>query len=53
MWLWVETGERWQAQNLNAATAAKVDQTEAAAEPLVLAHHESDRYPGRAVPGPG
>jgi hypothetical protein len=22
MWLWVETGERGQAQNLNAATAA-------------------------------
>ncbi|MEV4575532.1 hypothetical protein AB0K16_20015 [Nonomuraea jabiensis] len=26
MWLWVETGERWQAQDLNATTAAKVDQ---------------------------
>lgn len=26
MWLWVETGERWQAQDLNAVVAAKVDQ---------------------------
>jgi hypothetical protein len=32
MWLWVETGERWQAQNLNAATAARVDQYVAAVE---------------------
>jgi hypothetical protein len=32
MWLWVETGERWQAQDLNAATAAKVDQYVAAVE---------------------
>lgn len=32
MWLWVETGERWQAQDLDAATAAKVDQYTAAVE---------------------
>ncbi|MEV1005493.1 hypothetical protein [Nonomuraea sp. NPDC050202] len=32
MWLWVETGERWQAQDLTAATAAKVDQYVAAVE---------------------
>jgi hypothetical protein len=32
LWLWVETGERWQAQDLNAATAAKVDQDVAAVE---------------------
>ncbi|WP_146103967.1 hypothetical protein [Nonomuraea solani] len=32
MWLWVETGERWQAQDLNAAEAAKVDQYVAAVE---------------------
>jgi hypothetical protein len=32
MWLGVETGERWQAQNLYAATAAKVDQYVAAVE---------------------
>ncbi|MFI9841863.1 hypothetical protein ACIHFD_32835 [Nonomuraea sp. NPDC051941] len=32
LWLWVETGERWQAQELNAATAAKVDQYVAAVE---------------------
>lgn len=30
--LWVETGERWQAQDLNTATAAKVDQYVAAVE---------------------
>jgi hypothetical protein len=32
MWLWAETGERWQAQDLNAAEAAKVDQYVAAVE---------------------
>ncbi|MEV4182218.1 hypothetical protein AB0J28_12345 [Streptosporangium canum] len=32
LWLWVETGERWQAQELNAAEAAKVDQYVAAVE---------------------
>lgn len=32
MWLWVETGERWQAQDLTAAEAAKVDQYVAAVE---------------------
>ncbi len=32
MWLWVETGERWQAQELTAAEAAKVDQYVAAVE---------------------
>ncbi|MEU0569253.1 hypothetical protein ABZ297_28295 [Nonomuraea sp. NPDC005983] len=32
MWLWVETGERWQAQDLNTAAAAKVDQYVAAVE---------------------
>ncbi|MGP3919881.1 hypothetical protein [Nonomuraea sp. 10N515B] len=32
LWLWVETGERWQAQDLNAAEAAKVDQYVAAVE---------------------
>lgn len=32
MWLWVETGERWQAQDLNTATAAKVDQYVTAVE---------------------
>jgi hypothetical protein len=43
MWLWAETGERWQAQNLTAATAAKVDQYVAAVEafaasnPVILA----------------
>jgi hypothetical protein len=30
MWLWVETGERWQSQDLDAATAATVDQYTAA-----------------------
>ncbi|WP_433258005.1 hypothetical protein ACQPYK_22140 [Streptosporangium sp. CA-135522] len=32
LWLWVETGERWQAQDLDAATAAKVDRYVAAVE---------------------
>ncbi|HEX4812517.1 MAG TPA: hypothetical protein VFV66_07165 [Nonomuraea sp.] len=32
LWLWVETGERWQAQDLTAAEAAKVDQYVAAVE---------------------
>ncbi|MFI6742260.1 hypothetical protein ACIBI9_55940 [Nonomuraea sp. NPDC050451] len=32
LWLWGETGERRQAQNLNTATAAKVDQYVAAVE---------------------
>ncbi|MER6005899.1 hypothetical protein ABT120_45655 [Nonomuraea angiospora] len=32
MWLWVETGERWQAQDLTAAEAAQVDQYVAAVE---------------------
>ncbi|MFI9838976.1 hypothetical protein ACIHFD_18220 [Nonomuraea sp. NPDC051941] len=31
-WLWVKTGERRQGQELNAATAAKVDQYVAAVE---------------------
>ncbi|MEV0151955.1 MULTISPECIES: hypothetical protein [unclassified Nonomuraea] len=32
MWLWVETGERWQTQDLTAVEAAKVDQCVAAVE---------------------
>ncbi|MFI7135797.1 hypothetical protein ACIBQ1_59840 [Nonomuraea sp. NPDC050153] len=32
MWLWVETGQRWQAQDLTAAEAAKVDQYVTAVE---------------------
>ncbi|MET9243284.1 hypothetical protein [Nonomuraea sp. NPDC003709] len=43
-WLWVKTGERWQVQELNAATAAKVDQYVAAVEAIAASSISGIRF---------